>query len=307
MEHELKTAVLEIHDARMQSLLSPDSELEKLCSGAIWGEGPVWFEEQDCVLWSDIPNNRMLRWSAADGMTIFRAPANFTNGHYRDLQGRLVSCSHGGRCIERTEQDGTVTVLVDRYQGKRLNSPNDLVVKSDGTIWFSDPPYGILSDREGYKANSELGRNYVFRFDPASGAIDIVSDLVEEPNGLAFSPDESKLYVSDTSAALRRDGGGNHHIMVFDVVDGKRIENGRVFAEIAPGLADGFRVDVNGWIYTSSEDSIQVYHPDGKRLGKILVPEKVANCTFGGLRRNELYIAASTSLYRILLNTRGLQ
>ncbi|OYO32613.1 SMP-30/gluconolactonase/LRE family protein [Janthinobacterium sp. PC23-8] len=290
----------------------PDGEptacvLEKLCTGAIWGEGPVWMPELGAIVWSDIPNNRMLRWSAQQGMSVFRAPSNFTNGNYRDAQGRLVSCSHGGRCIERTEADGTVTVLVERYQGKRLNSPNDLVVKSDGTIWFTDPPYGILSNHEGYQAPSELGDNYVFRFDPASATLDIVSALLEEPNGLAFSPDESLLYVADTSAALRSDGGGNHHIMVFDVVAGRTLGNPRLFAEVNPGLADGFRLDAHGCIYTSSADSIQVYHPDGTLLGKIHVPEKIANCTFGGPLRDELYIAASTSLYRIRLNTSGLQ
>ncbi len=299
--------IFEIRDRRMETLILPGSRLERLCTGAAWSEGPVWIAEQECILWSDIPNNRILRWSAADGMTVFRSPANFSNGHYCDLDGRLVSCSHGGRCIERTERDGSVTVLVGHYCGKRLNSPNDLVVKSDGTIWFTDPPYGILSDREGYAAPSELGDNYVFRYDPATASLEIVSDLPEEPNGLAFSPDESLLYVADTSAALRTDGGGNHHILAFDVVDGNSLANGRVFAEVSPGLADGFRIDVNGWIYTSSEDSIQVYHPDGTLLGKIPVPEKIANCTFGGAARDELYIAASSSLYRIRLHTRGLQ
>lgn len=303
----METALIEIDDLRMLSVLSPESTLERLCGGAEWGEGPVWLDAQQCVLWSDIPNNRMLRWSAADGMTVFRSEAEFTNGHYLDLRGRLVSCSHGRRAIERTETDGTVTVLVDRYRGKRLNSPNDLVVKSDGTIWFSDPPYGIASDREGHAAPSEQEANHVFRFDPASGRLDAVTAQVQEPNGLAFSPDERLLYVSDTSAALRTDGGGNHHIMVFDVVDGCRLENGRVFAVVEPGLPDGFRVDANGWIFTSSQDGIQVYHPDGTRLGKIHVPEKVANCTFGGPARNELYIAASSSLYRVRLNTRGMQ
>lgn len=299
--------MIEIHDVRMLSVLSPDSALERLCGGAEWGEGPVWLDAQQCVLWSDIPNNRLLRWSAADGMTVFRAPAEFTNGNYLDREGRLVSCSHGRRAIERTEADGSVMVLVDRHGAGRLNSPNDLVVKSDGTIWFSDPPYGIASDREGYAAPSEQAANHVFRFDPASGRLDAVTALVEEPNGLAFSPDERLLYVSDTSAALRADGGGHHQIMVFDVVDGRGLANGRVFAVVEPGLPDGFRVDASGWIYTSSQDGIQVYHPDGTRLGKIRVPEKVANCTFGGAGRNELYIAASSSLYRIRLNTCGLQ
>lgn len=302
----LDADTFEVFDERMTRIIHADARLERLCTGAAWSEGPVWMKEDSSVLWSDIPNNRILRWQPEQGMTVFRFPADFTNGHYRDLQGRLVSCSHGKRRIERTESDGSVTTLVDRYGGKRLNSPNDLVVKSDGSIWFTDPPYGILSDREGYKAPAEQDGNQVYRFDPASGGIDIVTDALEEPNGLAFSPDESMLYISDTSAALRNDGSGNHHIMVFDVADGRRLLNGRVFAVIEPGLADGFRVDIHGWIYTSSEDSIQVYHPDGTRLGKIPAPEKVGNCAFGGSAGDELYIAASTSLYRIRLNTQGL-
>jgi gluconolactonase len=257
------------------------------------------------VIWSDIPNNRLLRWSAKEGMSVWRQPSNFENGHYRDLEGRLLSCEHGGRCISRTEPDGSKVVLVDRYEGKRLNSPNDLVVKSDGTIWFTDPPYGILSDYEGYKAESELGDCYVFRFDPESEELSIVTDEVVEPNGLAFSPDEKVLYVADTSAAF--DPNGNHHIMAFEVVDGEKARNSRVFAVIAPGLADGFRVDIHGNIFTSSADSVQVYTSDGAHLGKILVPEKVGNLTFGGPRHDRLYIAASSSLYSLELNTRGIQ
>jgi gluconolactonase len=186
-----------------------------------------------------------------------------------------------------------------------LNSPNDLVVKSDGSIWFTDPPYGILSDREGYKAESELGDNYVFRLDPATGDLTIVTDEIEEPNGLAFSPDESLLYIADTSAALRE--LGNHHIMQFDVIDGRTLCNGRLFAEINPGLADGFRLDISGNIFTSALDGVHVYTPDGARIGKIPVPEKVANVTFGGPDKNRLFITASTSLYAVTLNTRGIQ
>ena len=244
-------------DPRFRDLLRPGAKVERLATGALWSEGPVYLHEDDSVIWSDIPNNRLLRWSAKDGMTIWREPSNFENGHYRDLEGRLLSCEHGGRCISRTEPDGRKITLVDRYQGKRLNSPNDLVVKSDGTIWFTDPPYGILSDHEGYKAESELGDCYVFRFEPRTGDLTIVTDEVVEPNGLAFSPDERVLYVADTSAAF--DPKGNHHIVAFDVVDGRRLQNGRIFAVINPGLADGFRVDVYGNVFTSSADSVQVY------------------------------------------------
>jgi gluconolactonase len=292
-------------DRRFRRLLKPGAEPERLATGAVWGEGPVYFHEDDSVIWSDIPNNRLLRWSAKDGVRVWRQPSNFENGHYRDLEGRLLSCEHGGRCISRTEHDGRKVTLVDRYQGKRLNSPNDLVVKSDGTIWFTDPPYGILSDREGYKAESELGDNYVFRFDPKNGELTIVTDEIVEPNGLAFSPDEQVLYVADTSAAF--DPDGNHHIVAFDVVEERAVRHSRVFAVINPGLADGFRVDAHGNVFTSSADSVQVYNPEGERLGKILIPEKVGNLTFGGPDKSRLFIAASTSLYALELNTHGVQ
>ena len=296
---------IEILDPRMEDLLLPDSRLERHCTGAIWSEGPVYFAEGDHVLWSDIPNNRMLKWSATEGMTVFREPSNFTNGHTRDREGRLVSCEHGGRRISRTEADGSVVCVVDRYQGKKLNSPNDVVVKSDGTIWFTDPPYGIMSNEEGYQAESEIGASYVYRFDPESDELSVVADDFDKPNGLAFSPDESLLYISDTGAS--HDPEGAHHIRVFDVVEGRSLTNGRVFAVVDPGLADGFRLDVHGNLYTSSEDSIQVYTAGGERIGKILVPEKIANCTFGGPEKNRLFIAASSSLYSITLNTRGVQ
>lgn len=296
---------VEILDPRMKDLLLPDSRLERHCTGAVWSEGPAYFSEGDYVLWSDIPNNRMLKWSAAEGMSVYREPSNFTNGHTRDREGRLVSCEHGGRRISRTEADGSVVCVVDSYQGKKLNSPNDVVVKSDGTIWFTDPPYGIMSNEEGYQAESEIGANYVYRFDPATGELSVVADDFDKPNGLAFSPDESLLYISDTGAS--HDPAGAHHIRVFDVIEGKSLTNGRVFAVVDPGLADGFRLDLHGNLYTSSEDSIQVYTADGERIGKILVPEKIANCTFGGPEKNRLFIVASSSLYSITLNTRGVQ
>jgi gluconolactonase len=279
-------------------------------AGAIWSEGPVWLRSTGELLWSDIPNNRILCWHDQRGFSVWRDSVEFTNGHVLEADGSLLHCSHGLRGIVRTRFDVHHRavgdeVVVDRFQGRRFNSPNDIIVKRDGSIWFTDPPYGILSDREGHKADSELGDCYVFRYDPATGATRIVSDWVEEPNGLAFSPDESVLYVSDTSAAVRSDGGGNHHIVAFDVVGGQDLTNPRIFAVVSPGLADGFRVDVNGFVYTSSEDSVQVYHPDGTRLARIAVPEKVGNLCFGGEAGNELFICASSSLYRIVLNTRG--
>jgi gluconolactonase len=299
----------EVYDERFRALLRPDSKLEKLCTGTVWAEGPVYFAEDDCLLWSDIPNNRMLRWSEQDGMTIYREPANFTNGHYRDLQGRLLSCEHGGRRVTRTEADGRVVVLVDNYQGKKLNSPNDLVVKSDGTIWFTDPPYGILSNDEGYQAESEIGANYVYRLDPETGDLAIVADDFDKPNGLAFSPDERVLYISDTGGSHTE--GGPHHIRAFDVVQDATsspfLTNGRLFADISPGLSDGFRIDMNDYLFTSAADGIQVFSADSELLGRILVPEVVANCTFGGPDKDRLFIVATTSLYSIRLNTRGVQ
>ncbi|HWU67808.1 MAG TPA: SMP-30/gluconolactonase/LRE family protein [Stenotrophobium sp.] len=299
-------------DPRGAALACTGETLERLASGATWSEGPVWMHEDGSVLWSDIPANRMLRWHARDGMSIWREQVDFVNGHAREADGSLLHCSHGQRAIVRTRFASGLAqprdeIVVSHYQGRRFNSPNDVIVKRDGTIWFTDPPYGILSDHEGHQAESELGDNYVFRFDPASGALDVVSTLIEEPNGLAFSPDESVLYVSDTSAALRQDGGGHHHIMAFDVVAGRTLMNPRIFAVVTPGLSDGFRIDTRGWIFTSSADSVQVFHPDGTRLAVIPVPEKVGNLTFGGPERDELFICATTSLYRIRLNARGLQ
>ncbi|MEO9148597.1 MAG: SMP-30/gluconolactonase/LRE family protein [Burkholderiaceae bacterium] len=284
--------------------------LERLCTGAVWSEGPVWMHEDDSVLWSDIPNNRMLRWSVAEGLTVWRENVEFTNGHTRDLNGDLLHCSHGLRAIMRTRVSGDGVrsempdeIVVDHFQGGRLNSPNDVVVRSDGTIWFTDPPYGILGDLEGRKAAREQQVNHVFCFDPRTQTLHAATSEVDEPNGLCFSPDERVLYVSDTSAALR---SGNHHIVAFDV-NGYRLHNMRVVAQIDPGLPDGFRIDRHGWIYTSSEDSVQILTPDGTRLGRIPIPEKVGNLTFGGREHNQLFIVASTSLYRTVLNTQGLQ
>jgi gluconolactonase len=321
-------AAIEIFDPRFAAVAPPHAALERLCTGAVWSEGPVWMHETAELLWSDIPNNRMLAWHPHSGMRVWRDPADFTNGHAREASGALLHCSHGQRAIVRTRFAPQANasqgpgrglgltpladeVVVSHYQGRRLNSPNDVVVKRDGSIWFTDPPYGILSNREGYQAPSELGKNYVFRFDPATGALRVVSDFLQEPNGLAFSPDESVLYVSDTSAALRTDGSGHHHIVAFEVAKKqdltplKFLDNPRIFAVISPGLADGFRVDRNGFVFTSSEDSVQVYHRDGTRIGRIPVPEKVGNLCFGGAAGNELFICASSSLYRMVLNTRG--
>jgi len=280
-----------------------NAKIEQLCTGAIWSEGPVWLPQDGSVLWSDIPNNRILRWSETNGMTIWRDKVEFTNGHTLDKNGNLLHCSHGLRAIVCTPAvNGKILpqtpdeILVSEYEGKRLNSPNDVIVDSKGRIWFTDPPYGILSDREGHKADIEQAANHVFCYDPHTQELQAATDWVQEPNGLAFSPDESLLYISDTSGALRADG--NHHISVFDV-QGTQLSNPRIFAEISPGLPDGFRIDRQGWLYTSSEDSVQILHPDGTLLAKIPVPEKVGNLCFAGSDEKTIYVAASTSLYRI--------
>lgn len=298
-------STIEIYDDRLRPLLRPDARLEKLSSGTVHGEGPVYVREDDSVIWSDAHANRLLRWNPAEGTKIIRQPSHYQSGNYRDLEGRLVSCSQGQRAIVRRETDGEWRVLVDRYQGKRLNSPNDLAIKSDGTIWFTDPVFGLTHPNQGYGGEQEQPGDFVFRFDPVTGEIEAVIKEMAKPNGLAFSPDESLLYVSDTSAAEHPQQ--HHYIRVYEVVDNRYVKEGRVFATIEPGEPDGFRVDVHGNIFTSSADSVQVYAPDGTRLGKIFVPELCTNLTFGGENRDRLFITGKTSLYAIDLNTKGVQ
>ena len=296
---------IDVFDPRFAPVVSHEPWLEQLATGARWSEGPVWLREDASVLWSDIPNDRILRWSERDGMQVWREHVEFTNGHTRDLDGSILHCSHGQRALLRTRGEGPFEVVVDRYRGMRFNSPNDVVVRSDGTIWFTDPPYGILVPEEGHPGESEIGDCLVFRFDPRTGELDAVTDLPEHPNGLAFSPDETRLYVSDTAGALTP--GGAHCLFVFDVPDGRRLSNGRVFAQIDPGVPDGFRFDERALLYTSAQDGVHIYAEDGVRVGRIPIPEKVGNVTFGGPDRDELYICASTSLYRVRLRTRGVQ
>jgi gluconolactonase len=280
-------------------VLPAGASLVRVVTGATWSEGPVWLPGERVLRWSDIPGNRILEVDPAVGeLVIHRSDVEFANGRTLDLSGTVVQCSHGRRAIEREDAGGVVT-LVDRWNGKRLNSPNDLVVASDGAIWFTDPPYGIVQAHEGHPGDPEYGGNFVFRFEPDSGEITAVIVDVEEPNGLAFSPDESILYVSDTSVALRNDGTGNHHIVAYDVLDGVRCANGRVFAVIEPGVSDGFRVDAAGRIWTSSADAVQVFTPDARLVARIPVPETVGNLCFGGPEGSTLFIAATTSIYSI--------
>ncbi len=292
-----------VYDPRFNALVIPPAALEKLWTGGRWTEGPAWFGDSRTLLFSDIPNDRMLQWVEGLGVREFRAPAHYSNGNTRDREGRLVSCEHGRRCVSRTETDGRVTVLVDRYQGKRLNSPNDLVVKSDGTIWFTDPSYGIDSDYEGLKAEGEIGACNVYRFAPADASLTIVADDFVRPNGIAFAPDEQTLYVADSSRT--HDPEGKRHIRAFDVIEGKRLTGGRLFTEVSPAFPDGFRCDTTGNVWCSSGDGVQVFAPDGTRLGKIALPEQVSNLCFGGAKKNRLFITATTSLYSLYVNVKG--
>ena len=299
----MKPTDYEVHDPRFRLLLQPNAFFEKLADGCRWAEGPVWLPAARFLAWSDIPNDRMMRWVPGIGVGVFRAPADFSNGNTLDREQRLVSCHHGTRCVTRTEHDGRITVLADRYEGRRLNSPNDAVVHSDGAIWFTDPDYGILGDYEGHRADSEIGACNVYRVAPASGAVELVADDFAKPNGLAFSPDETRLYIADSGAS--HIDGGPHHIRVFDVDARGRLHDGRVFAEVSPGVPDGMRVDEHGNLWTSADDGVHCYAPDGTLLGKLCVPETVANLVFGGPMRNRLFIAATTSLYALYVGVRG--
>ena len=296
-------SIYEHHDPRFAHLTIGVAHLDRLYDGCRWAEGPVWFADAGHLVWSDIPNQRMLRWTEGGGVSVFRAPSNFSNGNTRDRMGRLVTCEHGLRRVTRTEPDGSITVLADAYGGKRLNSPNDVVAHSDGSLWFTDPSYGILSDYEGYKAPQEQPTRNVYRIDP-SGGITVVADDFTQPNGLAFSPDERLLYIADS--AFSHDPAHPTHIRVFDVA-GSGLANGRVFATIDTGLPDGIRVDTQGNLWSSAGDGVHCFAADGTLLGKILVPEVVANLTFGGPRRNRLFITATTSLYAVYVTATGAQ
>ncbi len=299
----MSTATFEILDERFRAYVVCNAPLVKLGDGFAWLEGPVWFADQECLLFSDLPNDRIMRWTPDGGVTLFRAPSGFANGHTRDNQGRLIGCSHQHRCITRTELNGSVTVLVDRYEGKRLNSPNDVICRSDGTIWFSDPPYGINTDYEGGKHPAELPAT-LYRLDPTDGTLQVMADDFEGPNGLAFSPDERLLYVAESGCQFA--ANPVQHIRVFDVLDdGKRLSAGRVFHTIAPGFADGFRVDQDGNLWSSAGDGVHCVAPDGTMLGMIKVPFTVSNLTFGGRNRSRLFICASHTLFAIYTNQRG--
>ena len=290
-------------DERFRRCVRSTERPAQLFEGCRWAEGPAWFAAGRQLVWSDIPNDRMLRWDEPSGTVgVFRAPAANSNGNTVDPQGRLVTCEHGNRRVTRTEHDGSITVIADAFEGRRLNSPNDVVVRSDGSIWFSDPPFGILGYYEGHKAAPELPTN-VYRIDP-SAAIGVATGDVERPNGLAFSPDESKLYVIEASATQRS-------IYAFDVVDGARLANKRKLVDAGRGTPDGMRVDVDGNLWVGwgmgedGLDGVEVFNSSGLRIGRIDLPERCANLCFGGRHRNRLFMCGSTSLYSLFVNTQG--
>ena len=302
---------VEAVDPRFAKYKVINAAVERLYTGTRWAEGPVWVADGRYLLFSDIPNNRMLRWLEDTGeVSVFRSPSNYSNGNFRDRQGRLLTCEHDTRRVTRTESDGTITVLMDHFQGKLLNAPNDLVVHSDGAIWFSDPGYGIMTNYEGHKAPFELPAN-VYRLDPKSGQATVVADDMDKPNGLCFSPDEKKLYIVDTG--IPKYPGDPRPIRVYDVVDGERLKNGRRFVNMAPGSSDGIRCDVDGNLWSAAGwagegyNGVHVFAPDGTLIGKIHLPETCANLCFGGAKKNRLFMAASQSLYAVYVETQGAQ
>ena len=295
----------EVIDPRFRELVLPNAPLERLADGFRWAEGPVWFGDHRCLLFSDLPNDRLMRWSEATGVSVFRAPSGFANGSTRDREGRLVTCLHGPRALLRTEPDGRLVTLAERRAGRRLNSPNDVVCKSDGSLWFSDPIYGLQADYEGGRREPEL-QPALCRLDPATGAVDVVADDFVGPNGLCFSPDESRLYVAETG--LKFDPGSRRCIRVFDVAeDGRTLRNGRDFYKVSPGDADGIRCDEDGNVWASAGDGVHCIAPDGTLLGRIRVPCVVQNLCFGDRLASRLFLCASQSLYAIWVNRRGAQ
>ena len=302
---------IEVLDPRFAKYTVANAAVERLYTGARWAEGPVWFADGRFLLFSDIPNNRILRWLEDSGeVSIFRSPSNYSNGNYRDRQGRLLTCEHDTRRVTRTEYDGAITVLMDIFQNKKLNAPNDIVVHSDGAIWFTDPGYGIMNNYEGHKAAFELPAN-VYRLDPKTREATVVASDMVKPNGLCFSPDEKKLYIVDTGAQPHPTDP--HPIRVYDVENGTSLKNGRLFVDMSPGLSDGIRCDTDGNLWSAAGwgpptfNGVHIFAPDGRLIGQIHLPETCANLCFGGAKGNRLFMAASQSLYAVYVNAQGAQ
>ncbi len=302
---EIEGTGFEVISPAFEGCVIGHARVERLWTGARWCEGPVWFAAGRYLVWSDIPNNRMMRWDETDGsVSEFRSPSNNSNGNTIDSQGRLITCEHLTRCVTRTEHNGTLTTLAAVSNGKRFNSPNDVVVKADNTIWFTDPDYGILTDYEGEQANSEINACHVYRVNPDDGSVTVVADDYIKPNGLAFSPDENYLYISDTGRSHNTNGPA--HIRKHSVQRDGTLGTGEVFAECGNGLFDGFRVDTAGRLWTSAADGVHCLDSDGTLIGKIHIPEFVANVCFGGAKRNRLFICGTTSLYSAYLSVNGI-
>ena len=300
------TASFEVLNDRFARYALGNVHLERLYTGCRWSEGPVYVPAGRYLLWSDIPNDRVMRWNESDGsVSVFQSPAMNANGHTLDRQGRVISCEHRGRCVSRIEHDGSRTVLASHFQGRRLNSPNDVVVKSDHSIWFTDPTYGIDSNYEGDAGACEIGASQVYRIDPQSGQVSVVIDHMEKPNGLAFSPDEKFLYVVDTGVSHRPDGPRDVRRYALSA-DGCTVQGtGQLLASASVGLFDGLRVDVEGNLWLGAGDGVHCLDPEGHLIGKIRVPEVVANVCFGGPKRNRLFICGTQSLYAIYVRTSG--
>jgi len=307
MYGEIEGTGFEVLDPRFMGCFVAHARVERLWTGGRWLEGPAWFAAGRYLVCSDVPNDRMLRWDETDGsVSVFRQPSNYSNGNTVDHEGRLITCEHLTRRVTRTEHDGAITVIADRCAGKRLNSPNDVAVSPrDGSIWFSDPAYGIMSDYEGDYGEQEQDGDHVYCADPATGNVRAVATDFAKPNGLAFNADGSLLYVADSG--VTHDPEGPRHIRRFTVNGDGTLSGGGVFAECQTGLFDGFRVDRSGRIWTSSfGDGVHCYDPDGTLIGKIKIPEAVSNLTFGGAKRNRMLICGQTSLYSIILTTNGI-
>ncbi|MCP2727287.1 SMP-30/gluconolactonase/LRE family protein [Limnofasciculus baicalensis] len=294
LEHQLKVNYLEAKSPAFKTLFPKNAKIQRVATGFQFTEGPIWLPEENYLLFSDIPANKIYKLTPEGKLTIFREPSNNSNGLTRDKQGRLITCEHSTRRVTRTEKDGTITVLVDRFQGKKLNSPNDIVVKSDGYIYFTDPPYGIQPEEQ------EQPIQGVYRLAPDSREIILVADNFDKPNGLAFSPDETKLYIDDSQ---------RRHIRVFDVQPDGTLTNGSIFHDMKvkqPGLPDGMKIDVQGNIYCTGGGGVWVFDSEGNHLGTIVTPEIPANCAWGDEDWRSLYITAQTSVYQIRVNIAGI-